>query len=196
MSGSWSVPWLTCVDKENGLADFPPPALVKWIVAILWREPSALQQALDGLVPLFGPMDFQGPDHPFNVSTYYDEEMGPNLVRRMVSFEPLARPDRLAQAKRQCIELEDQARRGGCRVFNLDVGYLDHNKIVLGSIKPAGQKIYLGQGIYADLMLRFRAGAYQPFEWTMKDFRDGRYTQDLLSIRALYLRQMRNHRGE
>jgi hypothetical protein len=46
--------------------------------------------------------------------------------------------------------------------------------------------------VYADLIARYRAGRYQPFEWTFPDFRDGRYDQELSTIRRTYLAQLRN----
>ncbi len=93
------------------------------------------------------------------------------------------------------IELFENLAEGGCRRVNLDVGYLDHAKIVLGSLKCAGQKIHLGDGVYADLIARFRDGRYQPFEWTFPDFRDGRYDGELAAIRDEYRRQLRDGRS-
>jgi hypothetical protein len=86
--------------------------------------------------------------------------------------------------------LERVGGTAGQRV-NLDSGYLDHNKIVLASAKGLGQKIDIAQGIYADLVARYRQGHYQPFEWSFPDFKDGRYDSELAEIRRRYLQQLR-----
>ena len=62
---------------------------------------------------------------------------------------------------------------------------------MLASLKPAGQKIYLGSGVYADLVGRYAGSRYRPFEWTFPDFRDGRHDAELAVLRRLYLRQRR-----
>jgi hypothetical protein len=108
-----------------------------------------------------------------------------------LSFEQLVAPESIREAKLACNELEDRLSGGHGRKVNLDIGYLDHNKIVLASAKYGGQKIHLGDGIYADLVGRYRDGRYQPFEWTFPDFRDGRYDEELAEIRRVYLEHLR-----
>ena len=117
--------------------------------------------------------------------------MGAPLFRRLLAFEKLAGPGLLVDMKLACNAIEDSLRIGGRRIVNCDAGYLDHNKVVLASAKEAGQKIYLDRGIYADLAGRYKAGKYQPFEWSFPDFKDGRYDTELLQIRALFLQQTR-----
>ena len=80
----------------------------------------------------------------------------------------------------------------GLTPVNLDAGYLDHNKIVLASFKGAGQKIYLGNGVWADFIARYSKGRYHPFDWTFPDFKDGRYDLELSQIRAIYRKQISN----
>jgi len=165
---------------------------VKLFVAILWAPSAPLQAAVEDLAVSWGEIDFAGPDHPFDITDYYELEMGKGLCRRLVSFLRLAPPDALVAAKHLCNAVEDRLAEPGGRLVNLDVGYLDHNKVVLGSFKGAGQKIYLNDGVWADLVARYRGGRYAPFEWTFPDFRDGRYDQELLKIRQAYLRQLRS----
>jgi hypothetical protein len=180
-----------CGQGESNLAEPAVVQPVKWFVAALWKEASSLDDALRLLCEQWGSLDHISSDIPFDVTHFYDDEMGTGLLRRLVSFQRLMPPDELAPGKLLTNEMEIRLAHAGRRRVNLDLGYLDHNKIVLASLKAAGQKIYLGQGVYADLIARWRDGAYHPFEWTFPDFRDGRYNDFLCQIRTAYLRQLR-----
>lgn len=164
---------------------------VKLLVAILWADAEALQAAVEELQSVWGPLDFTGADRPFDRTDYYAEEMGAGLQRRLVTFAGLVPSENLRPAKLRCNEIEDRLSAAHGRRVNLDIGYLDHNKIVLASLKYAGQKIHLGDGVYADLIARYKHGRYQPFEWTFPDFRDGRYDGELAQIRSAYLQQLK-----
>ena len=59
---------------------------VKLLALLLWREEEALGEAYRELEAAFGPIDYSGADHPFDVTRYYEPEMGPHLKRRFVSF--------------------------------------------------------------------------------------------------------------
>jgi hypothetical protein len=171
------------------------PDPVKLFVAALWADDTALAEAVRLLEERWGACDFTGPDHPFDRTDYYAGEMGPELQRRLLAFAQLVPPESLVEAKLFCNEIEDRLRGTGGRRVNLDVGYLDHNKIVLASAKPAGQKIHLGRGIHADLVGRYAHGRYEPFPWTFPDFRDGRYDPELGELRRRYLEQLRELRA-
>ena len=97
--------------------------------------------------------------------------------------------------KLECNDIETTLACEGRRRVNLDAGYLDHNKYLLASAKEAGQKVYLNEGIYADLSGRYKAGKYRPFEWSFPDFKDGRYDEELLEIRKLYMQQLKKYRS-
>lgn len=172
-----------------------PVAPVKLLVALLWADRAALAQAVEQLTAIWGPLDYVGSDIPFTVTNYYETEMGTTLCRRLVAFERLVPPESIREAKLRCNAVEDELAGPAGRLVNLDIGYLDHNKIVLASLKYAGQKIHLGDGVYADPIARYREGRYQPFEWTFPDFRDGRYDADLDTIRRNYLSQLRTWRA-
>ncbi|PID56206.1 hypothetical protein CSB45_12590 [candidate division KSB3 bacterium] len=170
------------------------PEALKYFVAILFRRPEDLEQGKRALMECWGAFDFEGEDHLFDISDYYEPEMGAPLYRRLVAFETLMMPTKLVGMKLRCNEIENATAQQGQRIINLDAGYLDHNKLVLASAKGAGQKIYIANGIYADLLGRYEKGRYQPFHWTFPDFKTGRYDRELLHIRQMYLRQMKRWR--
>jgi hypothetical protein len=170
------------------------PEPVKYFVALLWADAAALPKVYARLVERFGAIDVEGPDRAFDLTNYYEIEMGTDLFRRLVAFESLRGPEELVEAKLACNAIEDALATPQGRRVNLDAGYLDHNKIVLASAKGAGQKIYLHSGIYADLVARYAHGRYQSFAWTFPDFKDGRYDAELGAWRALYLRQLKDWR--
>ena len=176
------------------MAEPSAPEAVKFFVALLWGDAAALPDAYARLVERFGEVDFEGPDRAFDLTNYYEAEMGENLQRRLIAFATLCGPEELVQAKLACNEIEDVLAGWHGRRVSLDLGYLDHNKIVLASAKAAGQKIYLGDGIYADLVARYAEGRYQPFAWTFPDFKDGRYDAELGELRRLYLQQIKDWR--
>jgi len=166
------------------------PVPVKYFTAILFSSPDLFTGAKRILREKWGRLDLEGESRLFEVTDYYQPEMGSPLYRSIVSFAELMDPSEIVERKLSCNNIEDDLALGSKRRVNLDAGYLDHNKVVLASAKAAGQKIYLDRGIYADLAGRYKSGRYQPFEWSFPDFKDGRYDRELLSIRKRYLSQL------
>jgi hypothetical protein len=167
------------------------PDTVKLLLAILWKDEDALEEALRRARCLWGDVDFAGPDRPFELTDYYEEEMGSSLQRRLISFRALVSPDALVECKLSAMDVEAALHGATGRRVNLDIGYLDVHKVVLASIKYGGQKIYLGRGVYADMACRYSKGQFHSFPWSFPDFRDDRYESDLLAIRTLYKAQLR-----
>jgi hypothetical protein len=135
---------------------------------------------------IFGRMDFRGRPRPFTVSDYYEEEMGPALERFLVAFEPLDSPTGLVRAKLETAAVEKEFLEGDLRTVNIDPGFMDFHKIVLASFKHGPQKIYLGDGVYADPVMMFQHGAFVSLSWTFPDFKAGFYDGDLKAVRRIY----------
>jgi len=144
--------------------------------------------AAERLADEFGPIDLTSDVMPFDLTHYYDEQMGSPLYRRFVSFrEPFA-PDHLADAKltTQAVEADfaTAAEPGGpARPINLDPGYVAPSKLVLASLKDFSHRVYLGRGVYAEITLMFRKGRWEALPWTFPDFASGRYDAFLTSAR-------------
>lgn len=174
----------------------PPPRPadpVKRLAALLWSDAQSLEAVLSRLGSIWGAIDHSGANFPFDLTDYYEREMGKGLRKRIVSFSRLMSPEALADAKLAAIDVEDLFSGPSGRRVNIDPGYMDVHKVVLASVKLAAQKIHIGRGVCADMLLRYSRGKFHAFEWTFADFKDGRYEADLLAIRTLYKAQLPLH---
>jgi hypothetical protein len=167
------------------------PTPVKFFCGILYSDAEKLQQAFALMQQKYGPVEWTSPAFVFDMTDYYDPEMGDSIQRLFYSFENLVNPKNLAQIKIDCNEIEDLLAVDGLRKVNLDPGYMDYDKVVLASAKYAGHKIYLDFGIYADTTMMYRKGDYYPSEWCFPDFKSGDYKELFLHIRAQYKGQLR-----
>ncbi|MDZ7722874.1 MAG: DUF4416 family protein [candidate division KSB1 bacterium] len=164
---------------------------VKLICGVLYSDASLCEQARSRLESLYGRVDYKSKEVDFNVTDYYDPEMGTPIVRLFYSFRQLISPGDLARIKIDCNRIEDDLAQDGQRKVNLDPGYLDYDKFVLASAKYNGHKVYLDQGIYADVTLFYQKGRFDPSPYCFPDFKDGRYDETFLHIRAQYKGQLR-----
>ena len=167
----------------------PPP--VKLVCGLLYSDEERLQRARELLEIRFGPIDYKSRVFPFDITNYYEDEMGAPIFRLFYSFRDLIHPKELARIKIECNEIEDELAVEGKRKVNLDPGYMDYDKLVLASAKYNAHKIYLDFGIWADLTLTYRRGRFIPSEYAFPDFKTGMYEKDLLFIRARYKGQLR-----
>ncbi len=164
---------------------FMDNAKSKPIVAILSAREGLLGEILSSLNARFGKEDLVGPWHPFVHTNYYAPEMGDNLQRCIVSFENNISADGLPKLKMWTKDIEDKYRVGDKRTVNLDPGYVDLHKVVLGSAKGGGHMIMVGEGVYADMLLYYNKG-WQPMPWAYPDFKDGTYSEELEEIRKIF----------
>jgi hypothetical protein len=80
----------------------------------------------------------------------------------------------------------------GNRRVNIDPGYVARDKLVLASTKDFFHRIYIGDGIFAEVTLHYRKGRYRFFSWTYPDFRDPEFQRFLEKVRAPLVRDARN----
>jgi hypothetical protein len=166
-----------------------PPEPAKLVVAMLSSQEGSLADASARLATVHGPVNYVSPLLPFDVSSYYAAEMGPGLFRQFIAFARLIQPDELPGIKLETIALEADFAVDGRRTVNLDPGYLCAGKLVLATTKNQQHRLYLGQGIYGEVALRYHAGAWQPWEWTYPDYRSPEYARVFADIRQMFMRQ-------
>lgn len=172
----------------------PEPVIpVQLVVCVLERDEALFSEARRLLSEVFGPEEgIYGP-WPFDVTDYYEEEMGgPGIRRWLLAHTRPVLSEQLPEIKLHSNLIEERLAESGARKVNLDPGYMDFNKFVLASAKFHEHKIHLGRGIYADLTLLFSSKAWHPLPWSFADFGDHRYDTALTEIRAQYRLKMRN----
>ncbi len=152
------------------MAELKTPAPVALLVAALWRESfseSIWRTALDE----FGEILCESEKFDFDFSDYYVPEMGEKLKKQFLVFDRLFDPSELPKWKLAAMEIENQFKENNQRRVNLDPGYIDSAKLVLSTSKNFDHRIYLGQGVYGDVQLRFRYGHFVVNEWTYSDYK-------------------------
>ena len=102
--------------------------------------------------------------------------MGSAVTKRLFVFDGIREPDILPVTKRQTIALEqeliDAKRYPEPRPLNLDPGLLLLGKFLLATTKDQGHRIYLRDGIYAEVTLRYTKSEFEPWPWTYADYRE------------------------
>lgn len=159
---------------------------------MLSPEERVFEEAERRLAVEFGAIDLKSQVLTFNFTDYYEEEMGKGILRKFLSFEGLVEPGDLAQIKLFTNHLEkDFQQIGRGRPINLDPGYVTGSKLVLASTKDYSHRLYLGQGIYGEVTLRYVKGSFEPLPWTYPDYRTGGYLDFFSEVRRSYLEKLK-----
>lgn len=152
------------------------PAYSLLVVACFSRHPEALTWASEQLTAVYGPVALTSADFDFHHTRYYEPTMGPGLRKRFLVFEPFVPADCLAAVKRDTIALEQQLAASGSfatiRPVNLDPGLLQLGKLLLASTKDQAHRIYLSDGVFGEVTLRFQGGGFEAWPWTYADYRE------------------------
>jgi hypothetical protein len=156
------------------------------VIGVFTEQKNLVAEVVRALVDRFGPVDMVSPWMPFSDTSYYAEEMGGPLFRRVVSFARFVDQETLAEIKLCTNALEEAFSREGRRRVNIDPGLLLHSRFVLASAKDYTHRIYIGKGIYADLTLTYRDGAYRALPWTFPDYSDKGMIDFLTDARRRY----------
>lgn len=171
------------------------PQQVKLFVGVLSSIPGILPEAEQRLTAFLGPVDLRSEAFPFNLTHYYDKEMGSPIHRYFLSFSDLIGPEQLVRIKTTANLLEAALAADFLQVprpANLDPGYLEQSKIVLASTKNFYHRIYLSEGIHAEVTLHFEDEGWKALPWTFPDFRSGLYDAFFTGLRNIYRGQLKS----
>jgi hypothetical protein len=159
------------------------PAPVKLICGITLSPKIALDDVIENLEYTFGLIDRRSEIIRFTHTEYYNDEMGSNLQKLLVSFERSFHPEDLWLAKRSTIDIESIYAVEGKRRVNLDPGYVEPSKLILASTKNFSHRIYLQQGIYAEVTMTYSGGQFHKLPWTYPDYQEPVFLRFLESVR-------------
>lgn len=165
-----------------------PAALLAFILLPGSEWPAEL---LDALEQTWGPIRHLGKLYAFDKTDYYAPEMGGGLYRGVLSFEKTVAPEEIGREKEISNAFEQKFAVSGGRKINVDVGYMDLDKVVLPSYKRGPFKLYAGAGLWLDMILHYAKGRFIPTEWAFDDFRRNPYAHDLLLIREKFKKAKR-----
>lgn len=166
----------------------------KLILGVIYHDPKVFEAAMREVVAEFGEWDLVSEEFSFSgdFSTYYDEELGGEGMRRIYSFERLVDPCRQSEIKEFTNELEKRYSGDTGRHINLDPGFMSHGRVMLATTKNASFRIPLERGIYTELTLFYARGGWQKLPWTYRDYQSERVQEFLSRVRKKYLRQRSN----
>lgn len=174
------------------------PELVLRILAAFSHEPDALHWTRSWAESVWGAVELESSVFRFEETDYYTATMGKNLVKRFWAFSRLVDPQELAIDKlstNDCeAEFTHQSEHRVERPLNLDPGYISSGKLVLSSTKDHAHRIYLSNGIYAEVTLSYQFGGWRAHDWTFPDYRRDDYHAFFSLCRAYLRRELkRNH---
>ncbi len=162
----------------------PDPA--KLVAGMFTGEKDIIEPVAAELVKHFGDIDLVSKWLAFDYTDYYTEEFGAPLYRRFFSFTRLIQQDELAGIKRVTNMIEQRMKENGNRRCNIDPGYMLLERFVLATGKNYSHRIYIGDGIYADLTLMYHNGGFRTLPWTYPDYADSGVQTFLMEVRKRY----------
>jgi hypothetical protein len=146
------------------------PGEVMLFCSVLYNSTDSADRAVSELEDTYGGTAFSSEPIPFSYTSYYEGEMGSPLHRIMLAFDTLVPRNALPSVKNLTNSIEDKLKKQGKRQVNLDPGLLSLENVCLATTKPYSHRIYLADGIWAEVTLMYRKDSYHPLEWTYPDY--------------------------
>jgi hypothetical protein len=178
------------------------PIPVKLFIGMLSPEPELFDVCADIVCKEYGPIDYQSEIVPWTNSDFYKKEMGSGMLRKFIFFEQLRDPGDLPAIKLNTIRIESdfaiQTVKKARRRINLDPGYVTEAKVVLATTKDYTHRLYIGEGIYAEVTLRFnnKDRSFTPFDYSYLDYRSETYKITFNKARALLRTTLKRPAGK
>ncbi|CAN5258386.1 DUF4416 family protein [soil metagenome] len=156
------------------MAEPRPVVPLLLVVAAFSRHPEVLAWAREKIEATFGTIALESIPFDFVQTRYYAASMGDGLKKCFLVCDELVMPERLAEVKLQTNRLEAEAAQiwsgRESRPLNFDPGLLSLGKFMLATTKDQAHRIYLRDGIFAEVTLHYHAGEFVLWPWTYADY--------------------------
>jgi hypothetical protein len=169
---------------------------VKLICGVIASKEKVISDTVRRLVQSYGNVDLESPLIPFDLTDYYEKQMGKDLSRKFLSFERLIPPERLSSIKLETNRMEEQIQEEFMdkrRIINIDPGYLTTASLIMATAKNFAHRVPLRDGIYAHLELLFGRDEVRLLDWTYPDFKNKGYQEFFRKARRIYLSQIKEY---
>ena len=148
------------------MSELNSPTEVRYFASCLFHDEDLLLKLLtekfqikETLTPDFNPL-----------TDYYKKEMGEDLLRRIFVFEQVGEREKLVEYKLWSDKVERQTSTQDGRIVNIDVGYIAKEQVLLATGKPYSHRIYLNQGVFAELVYTYSDKTFKSLSWTYPDY--------------------------
>jgi len=165
--------------------------LAKLLISILLNEKNLFYSVFCDLQEKFEITDTVSSWLNFDYTNYYEPEMGTPLFRRIITFKKLIKQSDLAEIKNFTNLIELKYLQNSKRLVNIDPGYILGERFVLATGKNYSHRIFIGNGIYADLTLIYQNKSFNKLPWTYPDYASPQILNWLEKIRNKYLQDSR-----
>ena len=167
------------------------PDNAKLISSIFSPDKDLINRGIQDMEASFGYVERVSQPFFFDRTRYYAKEMGWPLFRRFVSFKKLIKPEDIVRSKLKTNEIEQQYLDSDNRLVNIDPGILSAERLVLATGKNYIHRVYLSQGIYADVTLVYKSGSFRSLDWTYPDYASEEVIVFFNEIRNNYMKYLR-----
>ena len=161
--------------------------------AVITRHESARQWANEWMGRRWGGIEWASDPIPFQAGGYYTPTMGSDLTKTLVAFSGFQDPAELSAWKHQTNDWEEQyvkeSKHPESRPLNLDPGYATQAKFVLATTKDRDHRIYLKDGMFAEVTLTYVGKQWRHHRWSYPSYR----TEEVAEFATECRRRLREH---
>lgn len=176
------------------MGEIKSPPIAFPIIAIMYTSEKRYLQIVEECENRLGELLDSGPIYKVsNFTNYYTEEFGTELNKRLHIFKTPQVLQDFHKTKIWTNNLElSTGDKNNKRVVNIDPGYLEPSKLVLYSTKNFSHRIYIGDGIYAEITMTYEHGKFKFLPWTYPDYLWEENVKFLLKVRSEIVKILRN----